>query len=115
MSAAGMLAALVLGFVGGVVAALVTIEIKTDKIRKEIDDAVLGLGHVNSQVKALKDADNALTIAIQKLIENIKRERGAIWESLNGLWNDYDERHKADKKTDPEEPEKKERKKTTKK
>lgn len=111
MNAAGILIALVLGFIGGVVGALVTIEMKTDTIRKEIDDAVLGISHVNNQIKTLKDSDNALTIAIQKLIENIKRDRGAIWESLNGLWNDYDERHKAEPKKKPEEPAKQERKK----
>lgn len=105
MNAAGILIALVLGFIGGVVGALVTIEMKTDTIKKEIDDAVLGISHVNSQIKTLKDSDNALTVAIQKLIENVKRDRGAIWESLNGLWNDYDERHKAEPKKKPEEPE----------
>lgn len=104
MNAPGILIALVLGFIGGVVGALVTIEMKTDTIRKEIDDAVLGISHVNSQIKTLKDSDNALTVAIQKLIENVKRDRGAIWESLNGLWNDYDERHKAEPKKKPEEP-----------
>ena len=113
MNAGIILSALVLGFIGGVLGALVTIEIKTDRIRKEIDDAVLGISHVNSQIKTLKDADNALTIAIQRLIENFKRERGAIWESINGLWNDYDERHKDEPKKAPEEPAKK--KGTTKK
>lgn len=102
MNAPGILIALVLGFIGGVVGALVTIEMKTDTIRKEIDDAVLGISHVNSQIKTLKDSDNALTVAIQKLIENVKRDRGAIWESLNGLWNDYDERHKAEPEALPE-------------
>ena len=102
MNAAGFIIALVLGFIGGVAGALVTIEIKTDRIRKEIDDAVLGISHTNSQLKSLKDTDNALTVAIQRLIENMKRERGAIWESLNGLWNDYDERHKAEPEPKPE-------------
>ena len=106
MNAAGFIIALVLGFIGGVAGALVTIEIKTDRIRKEIDDAVLGISHTNSQLKSLKDTDNALTVAIQRLIENMKRERGAIWESLNGLWNDYDERHKDEPKKAPEEPKK---------
>lgn len=113
MNAAGFIIALVLGFIGGVAGALVTIEIKTDRIRKEIDDAVLGISHTNSQLKSLKETDNALTVAIQRLIENTKRERGAIWESLNGLWNDYDERHKDEPKKAPEEPAKK--KGTTKK
>lgn len=130
MNAAGFLIALVLGFVGGVAGALVTIEIKTDHIRKEIDDAILGISHINSQVKTLKEADNALAVAIQELTWSVKRDRGAIWQSLNGLWNDYDERHKPEgepeaetgeepkedpieeePKKKPEEPDKKERKK----
>jgi len=102
MNAAGFIIALVLGFIGGVAGALVTVEIKTERIRKEIDDAVLGISNINSQLKSLKETDNALTVAIQRLIENMKRERGAIWESLNGLWNDYDERHKAEPEPKPE-------------
>lgn len=114
MNAAGFIIALVLGFIGGVAGALVTVEIKTERIRKEIDDAVLGISNINSQLKSLKETDTALTVAIQRLIENFKRERGALWESLNGLWNDYDERHKVEpKKKAPEEPAKK--KGTTKK
>lgn len=93
-----LIMALVIGFVAGIVGALITIEIKTDTIRKEIDDAILGISHVNTQLKTLKDSDNALTLAVQKLIVQVKRDRGQIWESLNGLWNDYDERHKADQK-----------------
>jgi hypothetical protein len=116
MNAALILAALVLGFIGGVAGALVTIEIKTDRIRKEIDDSILGISHVNSQVKTLKETDNALMVAIQELTIRQKRDRGAIWESLNGLWADYDQRHKkqqkAEPKQEPEKPAKKERKKT---
>lgn len=107
-----LIMALVIGFVAGIVGALITIEIKTDTIRKEIDDAILGISHVNTQLKTLKDSDNALTLAVQKLIVQVKRDRGQIWESLNGLWNDYDERHKAEPKKKPEEPAKQERKKT---
>lgn len=112
MNAAGFIIALVLGFIGGVAGALVTIEVKTDKIRKEIDDAVLDLGHVNSQLQALKDTDNAFTVALQRLIVSIKQDRASIWQSLNDLWNDYDERHPKQTKKDTEKPAKKERKKT---
>ena len=102
MNGPGILIALVLGFIGGIVGALVTIEIKTDTIRKEIDDAVLGISNVNSQVKTLKDTDTALALAIQTLTQKVKTDRGAIWESLNGLWTDYDERHKAEPEPQPE-------------
>lgn len=124
MNAAVFLVALVLGFIGGVAGALVTIEIKTDRIRKEIDDSILGISHVNSQVKTLKETDNAIMIAIQELTIRQKRDRGAIWESLNGLWTIYGRKEKEQQKEtantepaeepqkEPEKPAKKERKKT---
>ena len=117
MNAAGMLVALVLGFSGGVAGALVTIETKTEQNRRELEDIVHGLEYVRGEIRKLKDQDNALALAIQTLTQRIKTDRAGIWESLNGLWQDYDERHKpkpkakAEPKTDPEEPEQKERKK----
>lgn len=116
MNAAVFLVALVLGFIGGVAGALVTIEIKTDRIRKEIDDSILGISHVNSQVKTLKETDNALMVAIQELTIRQKRDRAGIWQSLNDLWTIYGrqqkEQQKEEPKKEPEKPAKKERKKT---
>lgn len=107
MTATGMLIALVLGFIGGVAGALVIFETKTENNRKEISDLINGLEYVRAEIRNLKDTDSALNIAIQTLTGKIKKERGAIWESLNGLWVDYDQRHKEEPKKDPEEPEKK--------
>jgi hypothetical protein len=112
MNAAGYLIALLLGFIGGVAGALVTVEVKTEQARKETSDLIAGLEYVRGKIKDLRDTDNALALAIQTLTQKVKTDRGAIWESLNGLWSDYDRRQKAETKTDPEEPEKKERKKT---
>ena len=116
MNSAVFLVALVLGFIGGVAGALVTIEIKTDRIRKEIDDSILGISHVNSQVKTLKETDNALMVAIQELTIRQKRDRAGIWQSLNDLWTIYGrqqkEQQKEEPKKEPEKPAKKERKKT---
>lgn len=111
MNAAGYLIALLLGFIGGVAGALVTVEVKTEQARKETSDLIAGLEYVRGKIKDLRDTDNALALAIQTLTQKVKTDRGAIWESLNGLWSDYDRRQKAEAKTDPEEPEKKERKK----
>jgi hypothetical protein len=111
MNAAGYLIALLLGFIGGVAGALVTVEVKTEQARKETSDLIAGLEYVRGKIKDLRDTDNALALAIQTLTQKVKTDRGAIWESLNGLWSDYDRRQKAETKTDPEEPEKKERKK----
>lgn len=112
MNAAGYLIALLLGFIGGVAGALVTVEVKTEQARKETSDLIAGLEYVRGKIKDLRDTDNALALAIQTLTQKVKTDRGAIWESLNGLWSDYDRRQKAETKTDPAEPEKKERKKT---
>ncbi len=112
MNAAGYLIALLLGFIGGVAGALVTVEVKTEQARKETSDLIAGLEYVRGKIKDLRDTDNALALAIQTLTQKVKTDRGAIWESLNGLWSDYDRRQKAEAKTDPAEPEKKERKKT---
>lgn len=126
MNAAVFLVALVLGFIGGVAGALVAIETKTEQNRRELDDIVHGLEYVRGEVRKLKDQDNALALAIQTLTQRIKTDRAGIWESLNGLWQDYDEWHqpkpqpkpkakaKEEPKTDPEEPEQKERKKAKK-
>lgn len=117
MNAAGMLVALVLGFIGGVAGALVTIETKTEQTRRELDDIVRGLEYVRGEVRKLKDQDNALALAIQTLTQKVKGQHAYTLQSLNDLWADYDERHKpkpkakAEPKTDPEEPEQKERKK----
>ena len=118
MNSAVFLVALVLGFIGGVAGALVTIEIKTDRIRKEIDDSILGISHVNSQVKALKETDNALMVAIQELAIRHKRDRAGIWQSLNDLWTIYGRQQKepgnAEPEKEPEKPATKERTKTEK-
>lgn len=121
MNAAGMLVALVLGFIGGVAGALVTIETKTEQNRRELDDIVRGLEYVRGEIRKLKDQDNALALAIQTLTQKVKGQHAYTLQSLNDLWADYDERHKpkpqpkpkpkAEPKTDPEEPEQKERKK----
>lgn len=100
-----ILLALTAGFIAGILGALVTVDIKTEKIRKEVNDLVLAIENGRSQTKTNKtktDTEiNALTIALQRLIEQQKRDRGAIWESLNGLWNDYDERHKTEPAAEP--------------
>ena len=102
MNAAGFLIALVLGFIGGVAGALVTVEVKTEQARKETTDIISGVEYIRGKIKDLKDTDTALALAIQTLTQKVKTDRGAIWESLNGLWVDYDERHKPEPEPQPE-------------
>jgi hypothetical protein len=62
---------------------------------------------LQKKVETVDTQYKAVTVALQELTYKFIRERGALWESVNGLWNDYDERHK---QTEPapeqEEPEK---------
>lgn len=112
MNAAGFLIALVLGFIGGVAGALVTVEVKTEQARKETTDIISGLEYIRGKIKDLKDTDTALALAIQTLTQKVKTDRGAIWESLNGLWLDYDERHKPEPITEEKPKAKRTRKET---
>ncbi len=86
-----ILSALVLGFIAGVAGAVVAIEVKTDRIRKDIADSALAIIRLNAELRDLKAADEGLAAAIQKTIERMQRERAGIWESLNTLWKRYDD------------------------
>ena len=120
MAISVIIISLIVGFVAGTVGALVAVETKTEIIRKEVDDAVLGLEMARSEAKKAQETSAAVNTALQQMILQFKRDRGAIWESLNGLWNDYDARN-AKTSEKPEktkaEPAKKEKpaRKTTKK
>ena len=93
MAISVIIISLIVGFVAGTVGALVAVEAKTEIIRKEVDDAVLGLKMTRSEAKKAQEASAAVNTALQQMILQFKRDRGAIWESLNGLWNDYDARN----------------------
>lgn len=85
-----MLVSLVMGFVAGTVSAVVAVEAKTESLRKEMDDVIRGLESSRAESKKAQEEVKALNKAFQVMIQQFKRDRGGIWQSLNDLWNSFD-------------------------
>lgn len=99
-----ILVSIVCGFIGGVLASMILHETLETLYAKKMqadeqrnDDIQKKVDHVDTQYKAV-------TVALQELTYKFIRERGALWESVNGLWNDYDERHKESEPVQEPEP-----------
>lgn len=91
-----ILIAVVFGFIAGVAGAVVAIEAKTEKLRKEISDTALAIIRLNKRIEELKTADNGTVIAIQELIKKMQRERAGIWDSINTLWKRFEKQNEAE-------------------
>lgn len=89
-----ILIAIALGFCAGIFGALVTNEFLIEKVEKEMSLNKKKYQELEQTAEGLKEHDTLEDIAMQRLIIQFKKERGAIWESLNGLWVDYDKRNK---------------------
>lgn len=81
------LVALVMGFVAGTVAALVTVEVKTESIRKEIEDSIKGLEYARADLKSTHEYTKTVNLALQQFLVKYKADRTWIMQSLNDLWN----------------------------
>lgn len=97
-----ILIAILCGFVGGLLGAIVIAESKESDKTKEIESLIKGHLAIRDDLSKERERINLLDRAIRLLAEQMKRDRGAIWESLNGLWNDYDQRHAQDAPQDAE-------------
>lgn len=105
MNAVSILVALICGFVGGVLGSIVTIEAKIAFLRKDINECRTNISEIKLINRKTDSSINGLAIAIQRVIEQHKRDRAGIWESLNGLWSDYDRRQKQEEQPEiAEEP-----------
>ena len=100
-----ILVSIVCGFIGGVLASMILHETLETLYAKKMqadeqrnDDIQKKVDNVDTQYKAV-------TVALQELTYKFIRERGALWESVNGLWNDYDERHKESEPVQAQDPE----------
>lgn len=91
---ATILTALIAGFVGGVLGAMVLHETLEQKYDRTIEDAEKRHAEAQNHLQNIDAQYKACTVALERLTYKFVRERGAVWESLNGLWNDYDERQK---------------------
>lgn len=89
---ATILTALIAGFVGGVLGAMVLHETLEQKYDRTIEDAEKRHAEAQNHLQNIDAQYKACTVALEQLTYKFVRERGAVWESLNGLWNDYDER-----------------------
>lgn len=97
-----ILVSLVCGFVAGVLGSIITRDITEHQIQqKNIEDAQQ-YAVIKNRIENINSQYKAVTVALEQLTYKFIRERGAVWESLNGLWNDYDDRHKEPEQAESE-------------
>lgn len=89
-----IITAVICGFVGGVLGAMVLHEALEQKYDRNAEDAVRRHDETEKKLELIDTQFKACTVALQELTYKFVRERGALWESVNGLWQDYDERQK---------------------
>ena len=95
-----MLVSLIVGAVAGGTAALVVIEVKTEdftevigSIKKNVEN-LAEITHIqNETAQSSTKIAMGINTALQELILKYKADRTWMMQSLNDLWNDYDERH----------------------
>ena len=97
-----ILVSLVCGFVAGVLGSIITRDITEHQIQQKTIEDAQQYAVINNRIENINSQYKAVTVALEQLTYKFIRERGAVWESLNGLWNDYDERNKQPEKADAE-------------
>lgn len=97
-----ILVSLVCGFVAGVLGSIITREMTEHQIQQKTIEDAKQYAVINSKMENINTQYKAVTVALEQLTYKFIRERGAVWESLNGLWNDYDERHQEPEKAEAE-------------
>lgn len=88
-----ILVSLVCGFVAGVLGSIITRDITEHQIQQKTIEDAQQYAVINNRIENINSQYRAVTVALEQLTYKFVRERGAVWESLNGLWNDYDDRH----------------------
>lgn len=101
MNVAMILASVICGFIGGVLGAMVLHEILDQKFEKKRAEDAQQYAVISHKQEQITSQYNLVTVALEQLTHRFVKDRGAIWESLNGLWNDYDERHKEPAEQEP--------------
>ena len=94
MNIAMILAAVICGFIGGVLGAMVLHEILDQKFEQKFADDEKQKAIIKHKLEQADARYKTVTVAIEQLTYRVVKDRGQIWQSLNDLWNDYDERHK---------------------
>lgn len=96
-----ILVSLVCGFVAGVLGSIITRDITEHQIQQKTIEDAQQYAVIKNRIENINSQYKAVTVALEQLTYKFIRERGAVWESLNGLWNDYDDRHKEPAEQEP--------------
>lgn len=97
-----ILVSLVCGFVAGVLGSIITRDITEHQIQQKTIEDAQQYAVIKNRIENINSQYKAVTVALEQLTYKFVRERGAVWESLNGLWNDYDDRHKEPEQAESE-------------
>lgn len=97
-----ILVSLVCGFVAGVLGSIITRDITENQIQQKTIEDAQQYAVIKNRIENINSQYKAVTVALEQLTYKFIRERGAVWESLNGLWNDYDDRHKEPEQAEAE-------------
>jgi len=79
--------------VSAITAYLIT-ELRVEDFRKAIDDVIASLARTQKKSETETQKVDAILVKLQQLEYQRKRDRGALWESVNGLWNIVDKKGK---------------------
>ncbi len=93
MDMMNILISIICGFVGGLLGAMIIAESRSDDSKKKIQSLIDGHLSIRSDIDKEKERISLIDHALRVLAVEQKKDRGQIWESLNALWNDYDQRH----------------------
>lgn len=95
-----MVLTLIVIVVSAITAYLIT-ELRVEDFRKAIDDVIESLARAQKKVETETQKVetetqkvDAILVKLQQLEYQRKRDRGALWESVNGLWNIVDKKGK---------------------
>jgi len=97
-----ILVSLVCGFAAGVLGSIITRDITEHQIQQKTIEDAQQYAVIKNRIENINSQYKAVTVALEQLTYKFIRERGAVWESLNGLWNDYDDRHKEPEQAEAE-------------
>jgi hypothetical protein len=77
---------LIIGVISGAVSAMLIYEAKNEEILKCLEEKERRLSLDTERIKLLEKA-------VKLLDSELRKTKGALWSSLNDLWNIYDAEH----------------------
>lgn len=95
---ATIIISIICGFIGGVLGSMVLHEFIDQKLDQKTAEDAQQYAVLSNRIEQAAAEAKLISFALQQLTQKFVRERGALWESLNGLWSDYDRRMEQEKK-----------------